>query len=328
MRLMTRRTHGERPGRHATPERHAGPTLPQSRPDTARTARMNKVKQIFGGDTRQLGMIFALVALIIFFQISTGGLTLTPDNVINIFQQQLLHPGPRHRHGARHHRRPHRPLGRLGRGVRRHRRRHRDARLGPPLVGRHPARAGARRRSSVPGRASGWPTSASPPSSSRSSGMLLFRGANQFVGKSNTVPVPDDFQVIGAGYLPEVGPDTGYNNLTVLLGLLACRRDHPRHAAQPPRARQASGPTSRTPGSPYTRIGLICVVVFGAMLLFASGRTGSFPVSGLILAVLVLLYGFIASKHRHRPAHLRRRRQPPRRRAVRREAASGSTSSS
>ena len=48
---------------------------------------MDKVKKIFGGDTRQLGMIFALVALIIFFQIWTGGLTLTPDNVINIFQQ-------------------------------------------------------------------------------------------------------------------------------------------------------------------------------------------------------------------------------------------------
>ena len=30
---------------------------------------MDKLKQIFGGDTRQFGMIFALVALIIFFQI-------------------------------------------------------------------------------------------------------------------------------------------------------------------------------------------------------------------------------------------------------------------
>ncbi|WP_197510656.1 LPXTG cell wall anchor domain-containing protein [Tessaracoccus coleopterorum] len=29
------------------------------------------------------------------------------------------------------------------------------------------------------------------------------------------------FQKIGAGYLPEIGPDTGYNNLTLLLGLIA-----------------------------------------------------------------------------------------------------------
>ena len=47
---------------------------------------MNKIKQIFGGDARQLGMIFALVALIILFQILTGGLTLQPDNVNNIIQ--------------------------------------------------------------------------------------------------------------------------------------------------------------------------------------------------------------------------------------------------
>ena len=47
---------------------------------------MNKIKQIFGGDARQFGMIFALVALIILFQILTGGLTLQPDNLINIIQ--------------------------------------------------------------------------------------------------------------------------------------------------------------------------------------------------------------------------------------------------
>ena len=47
---------------------------------------MNKIKQIFGGDARQLGMIFALAALIILFQILTGGLTLQPDNVNNIIQ--------------------------------------------------------------------------------------------------------------------------------------------------------------------------------------------------------------------------------------------------
>ena len=43
---------------------------------------MNAIKKIFGGDTRQLGMIFALIALIVFFQIKTG-LTLDPNNVNN-----------------------------------------------------------------------------------------------------------------------------------------------------------------------------------------------------------------------------------------------------
>ena len=47
---------------------------------------MNKLKEIFGGDTRQFGMIFALVFLIVLFQVWTDGLTLDPGNVINIFQ--------------------------------------------------------------------------------------------------------------------------------------------------------------------------------------------------------------------------------------------------
>jgi len=43
------------------------------------------LKGMLGANARQFGMIFALIALIIFFQWQTGGLTLTPDNVINLF---------------------------------------------------------------------------------------------------------------------------------------------------------------------------------------------------------------------------------------------------
>ena len=53
----------------------------------ARTHRWTRSRRSSVATARQLGMIFALVALIIFFQIWTGGLTLTPDNVINIIQQ-------------------------------------------------------------------------------------------------------------------------------------------------------------------------------------------------------------------------------------------------
>ena len=41
---------------------------------------MNAIKKIFGGDTRQFGMIFALVALIALFQVMTNGLVLKPEN--------------------------------------------------------------------------------------------------------------------------------------------------------------------------------------------------------------------------------------------------------
>ena len=53
-------------------------------------------------------------------------------------------------------------------------------------------------------------------------GYMIFRGVNQLIGKSLTVATPPGFNTIGDGFLPEVGPNTGYNNLTVLLGVLIC----------------------------------------------------------------------------------------------------------
>ena len=50
--------------------------------------------------------------------------------------------------------------------------------------------------------------------------MLIFRGLNQAVGNANTIPVPDGFTYIGGGFLPDWGPDFGYNNSTLLLGLI------------------------------------------------------------------------------------------------------------
>lgn len=51
-------------------------------------------------------------------------------------------------------------------------------------------------------------------------GMLLFRGGTQILlGSRSLGPFPEGFQKISTGYLPEVGPDTNYHNLTVLLGL-------------------------------------------------------------------------------------------------------------
>jgi putative multiple sugar transport system permease protein len=127
-------------------------------------------------------------------------------------------------------------------------------------------------------------------------GMLIFRGANQYVGKSNTIPVPADFQKIGSGYLPEIGPTTGYNNLTVLLGLAAVafvvfseirsRRNAKALGAEVPEAWVS-----------IVKLVLICGAILYATYLFATGRPGtSFPIPGLILAALVLIYGFISSK--------------------------------
>jgi putative multiple sugar transport system permease protein len=124
-------------------------------------------------------------------------------------------------------------------------------------------------------------------------GMLIFRGGNQFIGDALTIPVPAGFKQIGAGFLPEVGPSTGYNNLTLLLGLVACLAVVWREW----RARQ----TRRTMDAELAplwvagiRVGVMIAVIVFASIQFASGRVGtSFPVSGIILAVLVLVYSFI-----------------------------------
>ncbi|MFD9486331.1 multiple monosaccharide ABC transporter permease [Streptomyces sp. NPDC059991] len=51
-------------------------------------------------------------------------------------------------------------------------------------------------------------------------GMLLFRGGTQILlGSRSLGPFPEGFQKISTGYLPEIGPDTNYHNLTLLLGL-------------------------------------------------------------------------------------------------------------
>ncbi|MFF5896109.1 multiple monosaccharide ABC transporter permease [Streptomyces argenteolus] len=50
-------------------------------------------------------------------------------------------------------------------------------------------------------------------------GMLLFRGLTEIFLKGQTLgPFPKDLQKIANGFLPEVGPETNYHNLTLLLG--------------------------------------------------------------------------------------------------------------
>ncbi len=125
-------------------------------------------------------------------------------------------------------------------------------------------------------------------------GMMLFRGANQFIGKSDTVPVPETIQYIGSGYLPSLGPDTGYNNLTFVLGLMALIW----LILNTVRQRKAMIKTGETPEPLW--LSCIRVILLGAVImvmsyLFASGHPGtSFPIPGLILMVLVIIYTFLS----------------------------------
>ncbi len=52
-------------------------------------------------------------------------------------------------------------------------------------------------------------------------GMLLFRGLTEIFLKGQTLgPFPNGLQKLGNGFLPEVGPNTNYHNLTLLLGIV------------------------------------------------------------------------------------------------------------
>ncbi len=256
---------------------------------------MNKLKEIFGGDTRQFGMIFALVALIVLFQVLTDGLTLRPENVINIFQGNsyilvlaigmvlVIIAG------------------------------HIDLSVGSIAAFAGIVVAIAMRDWGLPwwagillglvvgaliGAWQGfWVAVVGIPAFIVTlAGMLIFRGANQFVGKSNTVPVSPEFRVIGAGYLPEVGPDTGYNNLTLMIGLGLCVALVV-GTLRTRRNQLKIGAVLESSTTTFVRLGLICVAILAVTLLMGSGRPGtSMPVSALILGALVLVYGFVSTR--------------------------------
>jgi putative multiple sugar transport system permease protein len=126
-------------------------------------------------------------------------------------------------------------------------------------------------------------------------GMLLFRGANQFVGNSTSIPVPREFTYIGGGFLPD--PDLGipFNVPTLILGVLVAIAI----VWQERRLRsnqRKMGATSAPVWVSVVKVVVLLLVVFGATYLFASGRPGtSFPIAGIILGILVLGYSFLTN---------------------------------
>ncbi|KUN80992.1 sugar ABC transporter permease [Streptomyces bungoensis] len=251
-------------------------------------------KNLFGGTTsnvRQFGMIFTLVAIVLLFQAWTGGLTLTSGNLIAVVSQYsyilILAIGM---------------LMVIVAG-------HIDLSVGSVAAFTGIVVAKVMQEHSLP-----WPLGIAlgllvgaligawqgfwvayvgvPAFIVTLAGMMLFRGGNQYIGNADTVPVPEGFRTIGAGYLPEVGPDTGYNNLTLLLGLAACAGMVWREW----RARQTRREMNADVAPIWVtviRLAVMLAVIVFATLRFAGGRVGtSLPISGIILIALVLAYSF------------------------------------
>lgn len=128
-------------------------------------------------------------------------------------------------------------------------------------------------------------------------GMMIFRGALLWESRALSVPVPEEFRFMGAGYLPEWGPAwTHLNNSTLFLGLLVAGYLSVSEVRRYRRRidRQHSEPE---PWIPAVRIVLIVVVTGALVWLFGTGNPGtSFPVSGVILLALVLLYHVVSQR--------------------------------
>ncbi len=126
-------------------------------------------------------------------------------------------------------------------------------------------------------------------------GLLMFRGVIIWISGSISVPVPREFATLGAGYLPEWGPNTGLNNSTLLLGIIGIAifvwMQFSKHAKAVKRGEVAPL------WLPVTRSIIIALIIGYLTWLFGSGRPGtSFPIPGLILLALVIIYHIITQR--------------------------------
>jgi len=264
-------------------------------PEKKKSGGIRDLGKMFGGGQstgRQFGILGALVVIIILFEILTGGKTLEPVNLINLVNQNayvlILAIGM---------------VMVIIAG-------HIDLSVGSvaAVVGIVVAKSMTEWHVPWPlaivlglvigaiiGAWQGWWVAyvGVPAFIVTLAGMLIFRGLNQAIGNANTIPVPDGFTYIGGGFLPDWGPDFGYNNSTLLLGLIIAiviaiaewRR----------RRVQTKMGSEKAPlwVSIFKVVVLDAVVIYAAFL-FAGGRIGtSFPVSGIILGILVIVYSFV-----------------------------------
>ncbi|MET0974912.1 MAG: multiple monosaccharide ABC transporter permease [Leifsonia sp.] len=247
---------------------------------------------LFGGaNLRRFGILFSLVAIILLFQWLTGGLTLSPGNLINLVNQYsyilILAIGM---------------VMVIIAG-------HIDLSVGSVAAFTGIIVAISMNTWHLP-----WPLAivlglvigvligawhgfwvayvGVPAFIVTLAGMLIFRGGNQFIGDAATVPVPQPFTIIGAGYIPDFGP-FDFSAGTMILGILGAlwviyNEWHVRRVQ-----RKMDSPTSPL-WVAVVKVVLLAGIILYFSWLFATGRAGtSFPVSGIILVALIILYSFI-----------------------------------
>ncbi|HWU47742.1 MAG TPA: multiple monosaccharide ABC transporter permease [Humibacter sp.] len=253
------------------------------------------VRTLTGGrGLSQYSMIIALVAIIIVFDLWTGGLTLDPTNVINMVQQYsyilILAIGMVMLIIAGH---IDLSVGSVAAFV--------GIVVAQSMAVWHLPAGLAMLLGLVVGALVGawqgfWVAFVRVPAFIVTlAGQLIFRGANQVVGNSTASPTPASYNWIGNGFLPDFGPDFGYSNWTLILGAIVVvaliwkeLRDR--------RKRVAMGASLRPAWVSVVKLVVLCGITVYATLLFGSGRVGtSFPIVGIIAGILILIYSFVTS---------------------------------
>ncbi len=261
-------------------------------PEVQRESLFSQLRRGFAGNLRQYGMMIALAALILFFQVRTDGLFLQPRNVTSLLVQNgyvlILAIGMV-------------MVIILG---------HIDLSVGSVCAFVGASVATIMKVADLP-----WPLAillglvigalvgawqgywvafvGIPAFIVTLAGMMLFRGLDLMILNAESVPVPEDFQKIANGYIPNFGPYTNYHNPTLLLAAIAIavlvwmelrRRNEIRKHGLPVQPLIAM----------VVKLVLVSAVIIVFALLLASYK--GIPVVGLILFALVILYSFLTQR--------------------------------
>ena len=254
---------------------------------------MDSLKTLLRGNVRQYGMVIALAAIVILFQINTDGVLLRPLNLTNLLTQNsyilIL------------------AIGMVVVIIARHI----DLSVGSVAAFVGAVAATLMTKYDVPwvlavilclclGGLSGawhgfWVAYVGIPAFIVTlASMLLFRGLTLVVLKGATVGgLPDGFEAMGNGFLPDVGPDTGLSNLTLVLAaalvaflvFLEFRK-------------RASAQRYNFDVLPLPVFYLKLAIMGGVIMMFAYllAQYRGLPVVGLILFVLIGIYSFVMQR--------------------------------
>jgi putative multiple sugar transport system permease protein len=258
----------------------------------APTSFIAQARQAMGGNVRQYGMIVALLLLVALFQVLTNGLFLQPRNVTSLLVQNgyvlILAIGM---------------VMVIIAG-------HIDLSVGSVAAFVGATVAISMQRFDIP-----WPLAivlgvvvgiivgawqgfwvayvGIPAFIVTLAGMLLFRGMDLMMLNASSVGVPDGFQIIANGFIPEMGPNTGYHNPTLLLAILLVV------LFVVLEVRKRAALRKHMMDVPPLSISIIKLVVIGAAVMAFALLLASYkgvPVVGLILGLLVAIYTFVTRK--------------------------------